>query len=165
MNPFKHTSLPSPRFSEDTKKQKDFKSKQFTNKTKTFAAIYLVVVATLLVVFLVLVLVLELAAKNSASNGTEDAVAAHLVAAEVARCTTTESTHQTTIALSLRTGVSRAVLLLAGLAICVVALWILILWVGTLLWELVLGCLARILLVLLGLAVLTLLLVIRCYLL
>ena len=50
------------------------------------------VVATVLVVLGLLVLVFKLAAEHCAGESTEDAVAAHLVAAKVSGCTATEST-------------------------------------------------------------------------
>ena len=50
------------------------------------------VVATVLVILGLLVLVFKLAAEHCAGESTEDAVAAHLVAAKVSGCTATEST-------------------------------------------------------------------------
>ena len=119
------------------------------------------VVATLLVILFILVLILKLAAKHCTCDGADDTVTTHLVTAKVSRCTTAKRTHQTTVALSLRARVGRAVLLLAGLAVGVVALGILILLIGALLRKLVVWCLAGVLL----LAVLSLLLVVWCYLL
>jgi hypothetical protein len=74
-------------------------------------------------------------------------MAAHLVAAKVPRRAAAECAHQATITLCLVVGVSGSV---ARLALCVSAillsLGILLLWVGTLLRELLRGGLARVLL-------------------
>ena len=95
------------------------------------------VVATVLVVLRLLVLVFELAAEHCAGESTEDAVAAHLVAAKVSGCTATEGAHQTTVTFLLHGWIAAAVLL-TRLGVRVLALRVLILTVGTLLGELVL---------------------------
>lgn len=63
---------------------------------------------------------------------------AHLVATKVAGSTATESSHKPSVALLLHGRVAGTVLLLSGLAVGVLALWILILAVRSLLRELVL---------------------------
>ena len=94
------------------------------------------VVATVLVLGL-LVLVFKLAAEYRAGESTQDAVAAHLVAAKVSGCTATEGAHQTTVTFLLHGWIAAAVLL-TRLGVRVLALRVLILTVGTLLGELVL---------------------------
>jgi hypothetical protein len=95
------------------------------------------VVATVLVVLGLLVLVFKLAAEHCAGESTEDAVAAHLVAAKVSGCTATESTHHTAVTFLLHGWIAAAILL-TGLSVSVLALGVLILTIGTLLGELVL---------------------------
>lgn len=95
------------------------------------------IVATVLVILGLLVLVFKLAAEHCAGESTEDAVAAHLVAAEVSGCTATKSAHQTAVAFLLHGWIAAAILL-AGLSVSVLALRVLILTIGTLLRELVL---------------------------
>jgi len=121
------------------------------------------VVATLVAVLGLLVLVLELGAEHSARQRADDAVATHLVAAKVPRCTAAERTHQPSVTLSLRIGICSTVLLLvlSWLGVWVLPLRVLVLWIGALLGELVLGLGTGILTLLL---VVLLLLVIGCYL-
>jgi hypothetical protein len=88
-----------------------------------------------------LVLVLKLRSEDCACYGAHDAMTAHLVAAEVASCTTTESTHQASVALSLGVWVAWSVTWrtwLAILRVMLLALGILVGWVCALLRELVL---------------------------
>lgn len=92
-----------------------------------------------------LVLVFEFAAKDGACYGTENAVAAHLVTSKVAGSATTESAHQSTIALGLCIGICWAVLAWLGLAIWALALGILVLGIGALLGKLVRRLLTRVL--------------------
>jgi uncharacterized membrane protein len=89
-------------------------------------------------------LVLELAAEDRACYGSKDTMSAHLVAAEVAGCSSTKSAHEASIALRLHIGVCSAVLAWLLLAV-LLALRVLILGVGALLRELMRGCLAGIL--------------------
>jgi hypothetical protein len=56
-----------------------------------------------------LVLVLELGSKNRACYGAHNAVAAHLIATEVASSTTSQSAHQAAVTLCLSIGVRRSV--------------------------------------------------------
>jgi hypothetical protein len=91
-----------------------------------------------------LVLVLELRAEHCACYGTHDSMSAHLVSTKVPRRTTAHGTQQASVALSLRVGVSRAILVLSrlsGLAVCVLALAlrVLVRLVCALLGELVVG--------------------------
>lgn len=98
--------------------------------------------------FLVLFgLVFELASKHRTCYGTDDAVAAHFVAAKVSSSTTTQGAHQTPVTFSLCVWVCRAVVLLTRLAIGMLALSlrILILGISALLWELVARLSTRIL--------------------
>ena len=92
-----------------------------------------------------LVLVLELAAEDRACYGSNNAVAAHLVTAEVASCTATQSTHKASVAFSLHVGVCGAVLSLLRLAVSILALRVLVLSVCALLRELLRWGLARVL--------------------
>ena len=96
------------------------------------------VVATVLVVLGLLLVVFELAAEYCTSDGTHNAMAAHLVAAKVSSSTTTHGAQKASVALLLHGGVTGTILLLSRLAVCVLALWILILTVRTLLRELAL---------------------------
>ena len=98
-----------------------------------------VVAATILVVLGLLVLVFKLAAENCAGDSTNNAVAAHLVAAEVSSSTATHGAQKASVALLLHSGIAGTVLLLlSGLGVRVLALWVLVLAVGALLRELVL---------------------------
>jgi hypothetical protein len=96
-----------------------------------------VVAAILVVVLGLLEVVLSLATKHGTCYGTEDAVAAHLVAAEVSGSTATKSTHQASVTFLLHSRITGSVMLLSRLTVRV--LGILILTVGTLLRELILG--------------------------
>lgn len=125
----------------------------------------LVIVATLVAVLWLLVLVFKLASHDGAGNGSDDAMATQLVSAKVTSSTATKSTHQPSVALSLCVGVCGSVLLLLSrLTVGVLALRILVLRIGALLWELVLG-LGTWILALLLLSILPLLLVVWGYLL
>lgn len=96
------------------------------------------IVATVLVVVLrLLEVVLCLATKHGACYGTEDAVAAHLVAAKVSGSTATKSAHQASVTLLLHSWIAGTILL-SRLTVGILALGILILAVGTLLRELIL---------------------------
>lgn len=124
----------------------------------------LVIVATLVAVLWLLVLVFKLASHDGAGNGSDDAMATQLVSAKVTSSTATKSTHQPSVALSLCVGVCGSVLLLLSrLTVGVLALRILVLRIGALLWELVLGLGTWILALLLS--ILPLLLVVWGYLL
>lgn len=116
-----------------TKLEKSRKSGSDTNSG------LVTVVATVAIVLGLLGVVLELAAEHRACYGAQDAVTAHLVATEVSGSTATESAHQTTVTLLLHGWVTGAVLLLPGLPVGILALWVLVLAVGSLLGELVLG--------------------------
>lgn len=107
--------------------------------------------AAVLVVLLVLVLVLELGTEHGARERADDAVAAHLVATEVARGAASQRTHESAVALGLGIGVGSTVLALLHV-LGVLALGILILRVGALLGELMCGCLARVRLLAVGAA-------------
>jgi hypothetical protein len=88
-----------------------------------------------------LVLVLKLRSEDCACYGAHDAMTAHLVAAEVASCTATQSTHQASVALSLGVGVGWSITWrtwLAILRIMLLTLRILVGLVHALLRELVL---------------------------
>ena len=98
-----------------------------------------VVAAILVVVLGLLEVVFSLATKHGTCYGTEDAVAAHLVAAEVSSSTATKSAHQASVTLLLHSRITGSVLLLSRLTVRVLALGVLILTVGTLLRELILG--------------------------
>ena len=113
---------------------------------------HLVVVAALLVVLLVLVLVLELGAQDSSGNGADDAVAAHLVSAEVSRSTASEGAHQASVALGLCIGVGGAVVLAWLTILVLLPLRVLVMRVSALLRELLCGCLARVRLLSVGTA-------------
>lgn len=106
--------------------------------TKTLNHHSMTVVATILVVLGLLEVVFGLAAKYCACYGTQNAVAAHLVATEVSGSAATESSHKPSVTLLLHSWVAGTVLLLSGLAIGILALGILILTIGSLLRELVL---------------------------
>jgi hypothetical protein len=106
-------------------------------------------VATVLLLFVLLVLerIFCLVAHESTCESAHQTVAAHLVAAKVPSGAAAESTHQTTIAFRLRIGISGSVALLAlTVAAILLSLGILLLGVGALLWELLCGGLARVLL-------------------
>jgi hypothetical protein len=94
--------------------------------------------------------VLELVTHEGSGEGTDNAVAASLVSAKVPGSASTESAHETAVALALHGGIGGAVLLLARLAVLVLALGVLVLAVGTLLWILVVRLGSRILLLLLA---------------
>lgn len=98
------------------------------------------VIAAVLVLLGLLGVVLKLAAEHCPSDGTNNAVAAHLVAAKVSSSTTAHGAEKASVTFLLHGRVTGAVLLLPGLAICVLALavGVLVLAVRTLLWELVL---------------------------
>lgn len=101
------------------------------------------VVAAILVVLRLLEVVFGLVTENCASNGTDNAVAAHLVAAKVSSSTATEGAHKATVTLLLHSWVAGAILLLLPrLPVGVLALWVLILAIRTLLRELVVRLLA-----------------------
>jgi hypothetical protein len=91
-------------------------------------------------------MVLELVAHEGTGESAHDAVAASLVSTKIAGGASTESAHESTVALTLHGGISRAVLLLARLAVCVLALGVLVLAVRALLGELVLRLRAWVLL-------------------
>lgn len=116
------------------------------------------IVTAVAIVLRLLGVVLELAAEHSACDGTKNAVATHLVATKVTGSTATKSAHQATVTLLLHSWVAVAVLL-PGLAVGILALWVLVLTIGALLRELVLRLGARISSLLI-LAVLPLLLVV-----
>jgi len=97
-----------------------------------------IVAAILVVVLGLLQMVLGFATKHGTCYGTKNAVAAHLVAAEVSGSTATKSAHQTSVTLLLHCRIIGAVLLLSRLTVRVLALGVLILTVGTLLGELTL---------------------------
>jgi hypothetical protein len=101
---------------------------------------------TAVAVLRLLEMVLELVAHEGTGESAHDAVAASLVSAKIAGGASTESAHESTVALTLHGGISRAVLLLARLAVCVLALGVLVLAVRALLGELVLRLRAWVLL-------------------
>jgi len=118
------------------------------------------------------VLVLELRTKHRACYGADDAMTTHFVAAEVASCTATQSTHHASVALGLGVGIGWSVpwrTWLAILRVMLLALRILVGWVCALLRELVLwlctGVASLLLAVVSLLLLLLVLLVIRSYLL
>ena len=81
--------------------------------------------------------VLELVAHEGSGDGADDAVAAGLVSTEIPGSASTESAHESAVTLTLHGGIGGAVLLLAGLAVCVLALGVLVLAIGALLGVLV----------------------------
>jgi hypothetical protein len=101
---------------------------------------------TAVAVLRLLEMVLELVAHEGTGESAHDAVAAGLVSAKIASGASTESAHESTVALTLHGGISGAVLLLARLAVCVLALRVLVLAVRALLGELVLRLRAGVLL-------------------
>lgn len=104
-------------------------------------------VATVAVVLGLLMMVFELASQYSASQSSKNAVPSHLVTPEVSGSTAAESAHQTSIALLLHGWVACTVLLplpLPWRAVRVLALGILILHIGSLLRELIMGLRARV---------------------
>lgn len=101
------------------------------------------VVATVAIILRLLGVVLEFAAEYCACDGTNYAMATHLVATEVSGSTATESAHEATVTLLLHSWVTVAILL-PGLTVGVLALWVLVLTIWSLLRELVLRLGARV---------------------
>lgn len=97
-----------------------------------------VVAAVLVVVLRLLEVVFSLAAEHCTCYGAQNTMAAHLVTAKVSGSTATKSTHKSSVALLLHSWVTGTVLLLTRLAVGVLALWVLVLAVRTLLRELIL---------------------------
>ena len=100
------------------------------------------VVAAILIVLGLLVVVFELTTEHCTGDGTDNAVATHLVAAKVSSSAAAQGAHKASVTLLLHSWVAGAILLLSGLAVGVLALWILVLAVGTLLRELIVRLLA-----------------------
>ena len=96
------------------------------------------IVAAILAGFGFLVVVFKFAAEHGTCYGTQNAVAAHLVAAKVSGSTTTHSAQEASITLLLHSWVAGSILLLARLAVGVLALRVLVLAIRTLLRKLVL---------------------------
>jgi hypothetical protein len=87
--------------------------------------------------------VFELTTKHCTGDGTNNAVATHLVAAKVSSSTAAQGAHKASVTLLLHSWVAGAILLLlSGLPVGVLALWVLVLAVGTLLRELIVRLLA-----------------------
>jgi hypothetical protein len=94
------------------------------------------------------VLVLKFRAHHSTSYGAHDTMSTKLIATKVPSCAAAQSTHQTSVALSLCVRVGAAVLLLARLSVGVwwlcLSLGVLVCRIGALLGELVLRLRSRV---------------------
>lgn len=87
-------------------------------------------------------LILQLTPQHRARNRANNTMSAHLITSEVSCRAAAQRAHQAAVALALSGGVGRSVLLLLVLAmlrLLVLALWVLVLCVGALLRELVVG--------------------------